>query len=531
MLSFTDLLKELNQQNILVKTLTNRLDVALNTITLLQEENQKLKDEIARLKGQKPKPKIPPSILEGANSKEKSQNKMARGTSPRRKKTKQLNIHIKTRIKPASIPKGAIFKGIKKFTVQDIIIQPNNTLFELERWQLPDGTYVNGKLPENIQGHYGPQLITYILYQYYGCRVTQPLLLSQLKEIGILISEGQLNNILIFNKQSFHEEKNDLLSAGILAGHLQVDDTGARHKGQNGYSTVIGNDYFTTITSTDSKSRINFFQILHGTNPQYLINEDTIEYIEKIKPKSWLSGYLLMQAPKKTMNQEEWDKFLININLTAEVDIKLAIEATLFASLIENGIPKNLGIHGDDAGQFDAFVRSLCWIHQERHYRKIIAADEEMRKAIEEIREGIWDLYKGLKAYKLAPSTDLKTTLEQKFEALFSKKTISSTLNKQLEKTYSKKEELLRVLEDPATPLHNNGTETDCREMVVKKKVSGGTRSNEGRKCRDTFISLKKTCQKIKVNFLSFLKDRINKKFDIPELAEIIKDAIKANSS
>ena len=69
------------------------------------------------------------------------------------------------------------------------------------------------------------------------------------------------------------------------------------------------------------------------------------------------------------MNQEEWDRFLIEINLTTKTDIKLATEAALFASLIENGIPKNIGIHGDDAGQFDAFDRSLCWIHQERHYR------------------------------------------------------------------------------------------------------------------------------------------------------------------
>ena len=125
----------------------------------------------------------------------------------------------------------------------------------------------------------------------------------------------------------------------------------------------------------------------------------------------------------------------------------------------------------------------------------------------------------------------MKATLEQKFEDLFSKNTISPTLNKQLEKTYSKKEELLRVLENPKTPLHNNGIETDCREMVVKKKVSGWTCSAEGRKCRDIFISLKKTCQKLKVNFLSFINDKINKKFEISELSEIIKAAIKANSS
>ena len=95
-------------------------------------------------------------------------------------------------------------------------------------------------------------------------------------------------------------------------------------------------------------------------------------------------------------------------------------------------------------------------------------------------------------------------------------------MNHQLAKTYAKKEKLLRVLERPKTPLHNNGTETDAREMVVKRKVSGGTRSEEGRKCRDTFLSLKKTCVKLNINFLEFLEDRVYRLFDIPRLSEII---------
>lgn len=195
----------------------------------------------------------------------------------------------------------------------------------------------------------------------------------------------------------------------------------------------------------------------------------------------------------------------------------------MFASLIENGIPRDLGVHGDDAGQFDAFVRSLCWIHEERHYRKLIPLDEATRNAIAQVREEIWDLYKGLKEYKSAPSDHLKSILKQKFDDLFlNKKTPSPTLNKQLTQTYRKKDELLRVLERPQTPLHNNGTETDAREMVIKRKVSGGTRSEEGRKCRDTFVSLKKTCIKLEITFLSYLQDRVNRSLTIPRLSQVI---------
>ena len=211
------------------------------------------------------------------------------------------------------------------------------------------------------------------------------------------------------------------------------------------------------------------------------------------------------------------------VNITKENEVKLVTEGALFANLIKNGIPKNLGVHGDDAGQFDAFVRSLCWIHEERHYRKLIHLNDEVREAIDEVRGELWNLYKGLKEYKLAPSEALRAVLEQKFEDLFlNKRTISRSLNEQLAKTYAKKGELLRVLERPETPLHNNPTETDAREMVVKKKVSGGTRSDEGRKCRDTFVSLKRTCCKLGINFLSYLNDRVAGVFDIPDLAKII---------
>ena len=271
--------------------------------------------------------------------------------------------------------------------MQDLVFNSHNTVYELERWLLPDGTYISGQLPNGIHGHYGPILIAYVLHQYYGCRVTEPLLLMQLREAGILISAGQLNNILINNNDIFHKEKQEILPAGIaFTGQIQTDDTGARHSGKNGYSTIVGNEFFTFVSTTDSKSRVNFLQVLHGMQPEYLINEDAADYIKTIKPSHRFQRYLLMHCRDKIMNQEEWDNFLKRINITNEQEVKLATEAALFASLIRKGIPRDLGVHSDDAGQFDVFIHSLCWIHEERHYRKIIPIDDEMRQEIENIR-------------------------------------------------------------------------------------------------------------------------------------------------
>jgi len=87
------------------------------------------------------------------------------------------------------------------------------------------------------------------------------------------------------------------------------------------------------------------------------------------------------------------------------------------------------------------------------------------------------------------------------------------------------KEELLLVLKHPELPLHNNLSERDIREYVKKRKISGGTRSDEGRRCRDTFTSLKKTCKKLKINFWNYLRDRHRKKFTIPGLPILIAQA------
>jgi hypothetical protein len=350
------------------RQLRDQLDLSLNTVALQKEEIQNLKDEISVLKGQKPRPKIPPSNLEGPKSKGNNQNKnpkMSRGKHPRKKKKTFLEIHQEQIVQPLVIPNGAIFKGYKSYDVQDILFKSNNTRFLLARWQLPDGAYISAELPKGIHGHYGPELIAYILNDYYACRVTEPLLLEKLRQRGIQISEGQLNNILIHGKEAFHQEKDELLYAGVKAhNQVQTDDTGARHKGQNQYTNVIGNEWFTVFTTTTSKSRSNFFRILQNGKHEYLINEDAVAYLIGVDAPNYLSGYISLSQGDKFTTEAAWKDFLASRNIIKEAEVRLVTEAALFASVIENGIPRDLGIHGDDAGQFDAFVRSLCWIHE-----------------------------------------------------------------------------------------------------------------------------------------------------------------------
>jgi hypothetical protein len=72
--------------------------------------------------------------------------------------------------------------------------------------------------------------------------------------------------------------------------------------------------------------------------------------------------------------------------------------------------------------------------------------------------------------------------------------------------------------------LHNNSSETCARAAKIKLKISGGTRSEVGQKVRDTFLSLKQTCLKLGINFISFLQDRVRGQYTIPRLAIIIRE-------
>ena len=91
------------------------------TIQQLIEQIQHLKDEIARLKGQKPKPNIRPSKLE-KDCKEKKSSSGKRPGSQKREKTANLIINNEIRVPPESIPSGSIFKGYQPYTVQGIKI-------------------------------------------------------------------------------------------------------------------------------------------------------------------------------------------------------------------------------------------------------------------------------------------------------------------------------------------------------------------------------------------------------------------------
>ena len=503
----------------------------LKLFEIIQQQGeaiQQLRDEIAVLKNHKAKPRFKPSRMEEETSEDKEEKKDdgKRAGSSKKSKINELIIHETLVISPESVPEGSEFKGHKEYVVQGLKIGAHNILYKLERWQSPSGSYVDGKLPSHVNGHFDLKLKAFILYQHNQCHVTQPRLLEQLLEFGIDISAGQIDNILSHGKEAFHEEKKEILTVGMkVSDYVQVDDTGARHDGKNGYCTSIGNEYFAYFASTGSKSRINFLELLRGNHIDYVINAEAISYMKNEK----LPPFRLKQLePKCFLDAQAWDRYLEKIGVENERHRRILTEGSLVGSLFHHGFNPALVILSDDAGQFNILLHALCWIHAERIIHRLIPFHDGQRLDQENVRKQIWEFYKDLKAYKLKPGKRKKQQLEQRFEVIFTQKTCFATLNGALKRLYKNEEELLLVLDYPEIPLHNNASERDIREYVTRRKISGGTRHERGRMARDTFTSLKKTCRKLGVSFWQYLLDRLYGSNQIPYLPDLLRQTATA---
>jgi len=497
-------------------------------IHLLKEQVQGLKDEIARLKGQKPKPKIRPSTLEKGSDKDETKEKARdrkRPGSAKRSKTAELEIHETVKVPPDHVPAGSRFKGYDDFTLQDIVLEPRNTLYRLERWETPEGQTIVGKLPREVGGgHFGPTLVTFILYQYYHAHVTQPLIWEQLRELGVDISAGQVDRIITEGKERFHREKDEILRVGLqMSRYVNVDDTGARHQGKNGYCTHIGNQLFAWFASTASKSRRNFLELLRAGHTDYVINQTALDYMHAQRlPQAPLAA-LMADEGRSFADEGAWKAALQAAGITAKRHVRIATEGALLGSAVEHGVNPQLVVVSDDAGQFDVLTHALCWIHAERTINNLVGFNDEQRAALEAKRTQIWDFYADLKLYKQHPAAEAKAELKTRFDAILTEKTCFATLNQALKRLHNNKAELLLVLDRPEIPLHNNESETDIREYVKKRKISGSTRSAVGRRCRDTFTSLKKTCRKLAISFWAYLKDRVSGSNTVPPLSVLIR--------
>jgi hypothetical protein len=427
----------------------------------------------------------------------------------------------------AQLPPDAEFKGYEDVVVQDLRIGTDNVKFRKEKYySASTGKSYLAPLPQGYAGEFGPNLKSLCLLFAHLCNMTEPKIADLLENVGILISDGQISNLLSRSQEPFQQEKEAIVEAGLNSSRWQhIDDTGTRVDGENRHCQILCNPLYTAYFTTARKDRLTILDVLrNGRERTFRINDEALGLVGQ---------FGLSQRVQKAVRQlpfhQDWSESELNRRLADQIpDLGEAaheriVEAAAIAAYhAEAGHVRLLLC--DDAKQFKlvADELALCWIHDGRHYQTLDPCVAQHGQWLDEFRKRYWDYYKELRAYRQAPTLEQATQLRDQFDELFSTVTGYEALDQRIAKTKANKVYLLMVLDHPEIPLHNNAAELGARTRVRKRVVSYGPRSEQGAKAWDTMETLLGTAKKLGVNFFHYICDRVSGAKKMMSLAELI---------
>jgi len=437
-------------------------------------------------------------------------------------------------VDPESLPEDAEFKGYKEVVVQDLEIRTDNVLFRKEKYHSPSErkTYL-AELPPGYEGQYGPGIKSLAIVMHFGMNTTQPKLLEFFHDLGILISAGELSNILVEDQDPFHAEKDAIYEAGLRSSPWQhIDDTSARVNGQNQYCQIVCNPLYTACFTTERKNRLTVIDVLKNFAPRaFLLNAEAFEMLQALNLSARVIDQVKQLPQERELSEKAFsallDKHLPDLGPQQRKRVLDAAAVAAYHAQLEFPVIRLLIC--DDAPQFKLVTTelALCWVHDGRHYEKLSPYVGYHRQLLEDFRARYWDFYDQLLDYRKHPNPEDRVRLDEKFDALFSTVTGYDALDERIAKTKAKKPFLLMVLEHPEIPLHNNPAELGARRRVRYRKISYGTRSKNGTKARDTFATIAATAKKHDVSFYAYIYDRVSEAYKMPSLADLITEKAK----
>jgi len=521
----------------LVQQLLNVLEDVMADLRAAQAENQRLRDELNRLKGEQGAPAIKPNTpqpLPKNHSSEQERRKPKTWSKDRKTDRIALDREQVVQIDPTHLPPDAVFKGYEDVVVQDVLFRTDNVLFHKEKFYSPSQhqTYL-ASLPQGYRGQFGPGLKSLALVFYFGAQMSEPKVAELLRSVGVRISDGQVSNLLIKDQTAFHGEKAALYQAGLASSPWQhLDDTSTRVNGQNGYCHIVCNPLYTAYFTTAAKDRLTIIDVLTNHRPRrFLVNAEALSFMETCG-LSALRRQQMEQLPSGTIMEEATMQALLEEHLPGlgPQQRKWILDAMAVAAYhadVEFPVVRLLVC--DDAPQFTLVTEelALCWVHEGRHYKKLMPAIPYHQALLEAFVQRFWTYYDQLLTYQEQPTPEEAARLAGEFETLFATVTGYRALDERITKTRVKKSCLLMVLVHPEIPLHNNPAELGARARVRKRDVSFGPRTCEGAKAWDTFMTLAETATKLGVSFYHYIHDRVSGIYQIPALAKIIEERAK----
>ena len=536
-------LKNIDPEKMDASELRHALSLSLNIIEgqasmikNLVKEIASLKDEINKMKGEHGSytPRYPK--LTSDLPKRKPNRK--KGKKGGKKAKLEVDQTIRCEIDKNVLPEDAKLHRYDRLIQQDLIIKRHNILFEIPVYysKTTRKTY-RGELPPTYQGQFGGKLKAWIQLLHHYCDVTQGRLKALFKNLGIVISKGTVNNILLSQTDLMDKECLAILKAGTKqAGYAQMDHTKTFEAGQAKGTQVICGPLFTVYRTMQAKFQAHVIAALQGrmgNDVPLLYDKQGVEDMKtSLIPRKDQRIINKLLELGQTYTLESYEAILREAKVFHLAQKKnshnkvLAILALRYYKT-QTDFPILKDIVTDAGPEYRGITdhQMLCWLHEERHYKKMIPKISIHQKAVDEVRGQIWSFYKKLQNFKNY-STEVQKRqrkgLIKEFDKIFKQQTIYDELNKKIENTFSRKEKLLRVLYFPDLPLHNNLAELAIRRSVRKRDISLHTISAQGTKAQNAFMSVVETAAKLGVNALDYLYDRITAKYSMDSLADLI---------
>ncbi len=515
----------------LIAELLNLIEKLSVDLRDLQIENQRLRDEINRSKGEQGQPNIKPntSPVMANHSSEKERHRQKRHQKSSKKADLKISREKVIEVDPSLLPADAQFKGYEEVIVQDLCLGTDNICFRKQKFYSASErkTYL-AKLPCGYEGQYGPGVKSLVLTLYNGGYMSEPKILEFLKNVGVQISDGELSNLLIKKQDVFHAEKEAVYEAGLRSSPYQhVDDTQTRVNGQNQHCHVVCNPVYSAYHTRPTKERLAVLDVLRNMRERtFRFNREALGYLDNVNLSQATRQILQSWVSDDDLNEATFimrlDKALPKLS---QPHRKVILDAAAIAAYhAETDFPVIDLLLCDDAPQFKGLTRSLmlCWIHEGRPYKKLLPVVSCHRDILNDFLKRFWNYYDQLLTYRQSPSAAEHQRLSAEFDTLFSTQTGYAELDKRIAKTLSKKTNLLLVLKYPELLLHNNSAELAARQRVRKRDVSFGPRTSEGVRAWDTFMTLTETTKKLGVNFYEYIQDRVRQTNQIPSLASLV---------
>lgn len=516
-----------------IRALLNLVEQLAAENQALRAEIQLLKDEIARLKGEQGKPtfkaKGPASGgMDYSSERERRQPKAWRkGT-----KLDRISIDrtVRLEVDRATLPPDAVLRGIDVVVVQDLILRTDTVRFEKEVWYSPSlKRSYRAPLPAGYAGEFGPGIKALALALAYGANVSQPKLLELFRQAGVVMSGGWLAGLLSGEPGDLAAEAHAVERAGLESSPWQHSDTTAtRVDGVGRHCHVLGNPLYTAYHTLPRKDRLAVLALLRGGGP--------LTYRWDATADAYLDGVGLSATARRNLGAIPRDRELDEATLSGLLEplypwvgpqqrtwVREAL--ALAAYRAQGDWPVVRALVCDDAAQYRLVTDELglCWVHEGRHYTKLIAHVPLHQQLLAAFREEFWAYYRELLAYRAQPSPAEAARLERRFDELFGRTTGFTLLDQRIALTREKKDGLLLALRHPELPLHNNPAELAARRRVRKRAVSFGPRSEPGARAWDTFMTLAATTQQLGVSFIAYLQDRFRQAGQLPPLADLLR--------